>query len=85
MLLRTCDDLVSTNLHERDCFGVARFEPNRGPGRDIEALEKGLFAVEGKGAVRLGEMEMRADLRRRIWASTHSLFGGWDASRMLWC
>jgi hypothetical protein len=66
---RTCDDFVSSDLHESDCLAVARFEADRGPGRDIEALEEGLFAVEGKGAVRLAEMEMRADLRRRIRAS----------------
>ena len=68
-MLRTSDNLLSADLHERDSLGVARFEADRGPGRYIEALEKGLFAVKGKGAVRLAEMEMRADLRRRTWAS----------------
>ena len=83
-MLRTCDDFVPTNLHERDCLGVARFEPNRGPGRDVEAFEESLLAVEGKGAVRLAEMEMRADLRRRTRASMcESFLGGHPATHTL--
>src|ERR1700686_2716433 len=41
-------------------------EPRRGPGRNVEPVAAGLFAVKGQRCISLVKMIMRADLDRPV-------------------
>lgn len=56
------DEFVASDLDERDRLDVARFEPHRRAGGDVQPFEQALFPIERQGLVRFREMEMRSNL-----------------------
>src|SRR5439155_19554054 len=61
------DDAAGAGVgDEPHLTGLARLEPGRGPGRDIEAAAAHLVAVEPQRSVRLVKMIVRTDLDRSV-------------------
>jgi hypothetical protein len=61
-LVSTLDDLVPTNLDQRDSLGVARLEAYRGASRNVESVAMCPDAIELQLRVRLDEVVVRANL-----------------------
>lgn len=59
------NELGSSDVDESDRLGVSGLEANCSTGGDVEAAEEGEGAVEAEGAIRLGEVIVRSDLRAR--------------------
>lgn len=64
---------MSADLNKRDRLCIAWLEADSRAGRDVEALEEGLFAVEREGAVRLAKVVVRADLRVQVSSQQNTL------------
>lgn len=52
----------ASNGAQSDGFGVPRFESNRSPGRNIEALSVRLSAVKGQSRISFDKVVMRSNL-----------------------
>ena len=61
-IVAAADHAIAGDVDQRDGLGVARLEPHRGAGRNVQPLAVGLGAVEFQLAVGFDEMIMAADL-----------------------